>query len=122
MRKKIFTVLILAGLSLFFSADILAQTPWLPKDVQKIANKEQLKKEKHSNSNIQAVSLDQSWVLSKGISRVERTKTENAGNIQSTGFPQVAVSKGVHQIKSKKAAKEDQDDYLMRPAITGSNK
>ena len=122
MRKKIFTVLTLAGLGLFFSTAVLAQTAWLSKDVQKIANKEQLKKDQHSNSNIQAVSLDQSWVLSKGISNVERTKTKSAGNIQSTDFPQVAVSKGVHQIKSKKAVKEDQEDYQMRPAITGSKK
>ena len=121
MRKKIFTVLILAGFGLFFSADLLAQTPWLSKDVQKIANKKELEKDKISNSNIQAVSTDQSWVLSKGISSVGSTEKQSAGNIRSTEFPQVAISKGVHQNRTKKELKEEQEDYQVRPAITGSN-
>ena len=122
MKKKIFAGLILAGFGLLLNADLLAQTPWLSKDVQKFANKKQLERDKHSNTNIQAVSMDDSWVLSKGISAVGRTETQNAGNIQSTGTPQVAISKGVHQIKPKKAVKEEQEDYQMRPAITGENK
>ncbi len=122
MRKSIFAVMILAGVGLFFSSDLLAQTPWLSKDVQKVANKKQLEQEKNSNTNIQAVSTDQSWVLTKGISSIGTTDEQSAGNIQSTGTPQVAISKGVHQTKPKKVVKEQREDYEMRPAITGENK
>jgi hypothetical protein len=119
MKSKIFIGLILAGFGLFLNANLHAQTPWLSKDVQKVANKKQLEKEERANSNIQAVSVDQNWVLSKGISSVGATETQSVGNIPSTGTPDVAVSKGVHQIESKKASKEEQKDYEMRPAITG---
>jgi hypothetical protein len=121
MKKKIFAGLILAGFGLFFSADLLAQTPWLSKDVQKVANKKQLEKEKQSNTNIQAVSTENVWVLSKGISAVGRTETQYAGNVQSTGIPQIAISKGVHQTKPKKAVKEERGDDQVRPAITRAN-
>jgi hypothetical protein len=120
MRKKIFAALILAGAGLFFSADLIAQTPWLSKDVQKVANKKQLEKDEQSNSNIEAVSVDQSWVLTKGVSTVGMPETQPAGNIQSTGTPDVAISKGVHQKKSKKAVKVEQEEYQTRPAITGN--
>ena len=122
MIKKVFSVLLLSGFCLFLNTDLLAQTPWLSKDVQKVANKKQLEKEERSNSNIQAVSQDQTWVVSKGISTVGRTETESEGNIQSTGIPQVAISKGVHQVKPKKVLIEEQEEIEMRPAITGSNK
>ena len=123
MKKKIFAGLILAGFGMLINADLLAQTPWLSKDVQKVANKKQFEKEKHSNTNIQAVSLDNTWVLSKGVSRIGSADTqyaENTGNIQSTGIPPIAISKGVHQIKPKKAVKDEREDYQARPAITGA--
>ena len=122
MKKKTFAGLILAGFGLLISSDLLAQTPWLSKDVQKVANKKELEKQKRSNTNIQAVSLENAWVLSKGISAIGKTETQYAGNIQSTGVPQIAISKGVHQIKPKKAVKVEQEDYQVRPAITGANK
>jgi hypothetical protein len=124
MQKKVFAGLILAGFGLLFNADLLAQTPWLSKDVQKVVNKDQLEKEEHSNTNIQAVSTDYGWVLSKGISSVGNTQTQyagSAGNIQSTGIPRIAISKGVHQLKPKKEVKEEREDYQVRPAITGAN-
>ena len=119
MKKTLFAGLILAGSGLLFSSDLVAQTPWLSKDVQKIANKEQLEKEKDTNSNIQVVSVDQSWVQSKGVSLVAVPEKQSVGNVQSTDYPQVAISKGVHQDKSKKV-KQEQPDYEMRPAITGN--
>jgi len=122
MTKKIFAGLILAGFGMLFSSDLAAQTPWLSKDVQKIANKKQLEKDKQSNTNIQAVTLDQSWLLAKGVSSIGSTETQSVGNIQSTDVPQVAVSKGVHQSRPKKEVKKEQDEYQMRPAITGSDK
>jgi hypothetical protein len=122
MTKKIFAGLILAGFGMLFSSDLAAQTPWLSKDVQKIANKKQLEKDKRSNSNIQAVSLDQSWMLTKGISAIGRTETQSDGNIESTGMPQVAISKGVHHDRSREVLKEEQEDYQIRPAITGAHK
>lgn len=121
MRTKIFAVLILAGFGLFFSTDLCAQTPWLSKDVQKVANKKELEKDKRSNSNIQAVSVDQSWVLAKGISSVGRTESPAAGNIQSTDFPQVAISKGIHQAKPKKAVEQQPQERQERPAVTVAN-
>jgi len=120
MTKKIFAGLILAAFGMLFSSDLAAQTPWLSKDVQKIANKKQLEKDKQSNSNIQAVSMDQSWVLTKGITTIGRTETQSVGNIESTDIPQVAISKGVHQNRSKKELKEEKEDYQERPAITGA--
>ena len=120
MRTKIFAMMMLAGVGLFFRSDLLAQTPWLSKDVQKVANKKQLEQDK--NSNIQVVSTDQSWVVAKGVSSLGTTEKQSVGNIQSTGMPQVAISKGVHQTTPKKAVKEQQEDYQTRPAITGENK
>jgi len=64
-------MMMLAGVGLFFSSDLLAQTPWLSKDVQKVANKKQLEQDK--NSNIQVVSTDQSWVVAKGVSSLGTT-------------------------------------------------
>lgn len=119
MRKNIIAGLILAGFGLFLNTALLAQTPWLSKDVQKVANKKELAKEEQSNSHIQAVSLDQNWALSKGISSVGQAETTSEGNIQSTGTPQVAISKGVHKMNTKKPVVEEREDYQMRPAITG---
>lgn len=125
MKTKIFAVVILAGFGLFSGTDLLAQTPWLSKDVQKIANKKQLEKDQLSNSNILAASIDQNWVHSKGIATVGSTEAKpSVGNIPSTGIPQVAISKGVHQVKPKKEIKKapkEEEDFQMRPAVTGGD-
>jgi hypothetical protein len=117
MRKTILAGLVLAGFAVVLSADLQAQTPWLSKDVQKVANKKEF--EKQSTSHITAVSMDQSWVVSKGVSNLGRTETQTAGNIQSNGIPQWTISKGVHQINSKQPVNKEQEDYRPSPAITG---
>lgn len=119
MGKKLFAGLILAGFAILFNTELQAQTPWLSKDVQKVANKKQFAAEEKNSQHITAVSLDQSWVVSKGVSNLGRTDTQSAGNIQSHGIPQWTVSKGVHQINTKQPQNKEQEDYRSTPAITG---
>jgi hypothetical protein len=118
MRKTLLTGLILAGFAMLLNTELQAQTPWLSKDVQKIANKKEFATEK-SNYHITAVSMDQSWVVSKGVSNLGRTETQSAGNIQSHGIPQWTISKGVHKINTKQPVNKEQEDYRPSPAITG---
>ena len=119
MRKTLLTAFVLAGFAMLLNTSLQAQTPWLSKDVQKVANKKQFEAEQKSNSNITAVSLDQSWVVAKGVSNIGRTETQSAGNIQSDGIPQWTISKGVHQINTKQPVKKEQEEYRPSPAITG---
>jgi hypothetical protein len=123
MKKTLIVGLILIGFGLFTSHQLMAQTAWtVSKDVQKVANKELFSDEELMKSHIHAMSLNQSWVVSKGVSNVGRTETAVAtGNIRSSNNDW-AISKGVHRVKASKPAKENKDLFKTSPAITRDGK
>ena len=66
------------------------------KDVQKVANKKAFEAERLASTNIQAQSLSQAWVVSKGVNRGAGSSGE--GNVVSKGIPAWTISKGVQRI------------------------
>lgn len=92
-------------LGLFLIATILVNAQsikndpsWMvSKDVQKIANKKNFENEVKRGSQLQANSISQLWVNSKGVHRAGRTEEGTKGNMTSKGIPAWTISKGVHQ-------------------------
>lgn len=123
MRKKLLVGLILVGFGLFANHQLMAQTAWtVSKDVQKVANKQLFNDEELKKSHIHAMSLSQSWVVSKGVNNIGSTEPVAAGNIRSKGSNDWAISKGVHRVKDSKPAKENKDLFQTSPAITRDGK
>ena len=119
MNNKLIAGLILIGFGLFATQQTMAQTPWsVSKDVQKVANKKMFSDEELAKSHIHAISLNQNWVVSKGVNNVGRTETAVAGNIRSTNNNDWTISKGVHRVKSSKPVEENKDLFKTGPEIT----
>ena len=120
MKKTLLVGLILIGFGLFTSHQAMAQSSsWtVSKDVQKVANKKMFSDEEIAKSHIHAISLNQNWVVSKGVNNVGRTETASAGNIRSAGNNDWTISKGVHRVKSSKSVEENKDLFKTGPEIT----
>jgi len=71
------------------------------KDVQKIANKKMFEDDGLRASHIQASIQTPTWMISKGIHRINAKDQMASGNIKSTGIPMWTVSKGVQRIGRK---------------------
>jgi hypothetical protein len=118
MNKKLIVGLILIGFGLFTTQQLMAQTWTVSKDVQKVANKKMFSDEEIAKSHIHAISLDQNWLVSKGVNNVGQTETAAQGNIRSTGNNDWAITKGVHRVKSSKSVEEKKDLFETGPEIT----
>jgi hypothetical protein len=122
MNKKLLVGLILIGSGLFLNNQLMAQTAWAgSKDIQKVANKQLFNDEELMKSHIHAMSLNQSWVVSKGVTNIGRTEPVVAGNIRSKNNDW-AISKGVHRVKVSKPAKENKDLFQTGPEIVRDGK
>ncbi len=71
------------------------------KDVQKVANKKNFEDEAKRGSQLQAKSISQLWVISKGVNRPSGAETITKGNVVSKGIPDWTISKGVHRKRNK---------------------
>ena len=119
--KKIAALLVLAGCGLLVNSQLMAQAP-ISKGVQQVANKKMLDDKDVMKTHIMAITIDQAWTNSKGVSNVGREQQLATGNIRSTGTPDWTISKGVHQIKKTKPAIEPTEQFKTGPEITKKGK
>ena len=79
------------------------QPAWsVSKDVQKIANKQLFEDESLKASHINAVVVSSTWNISKGVHQIGQSSEVGNSNIVSTGVPDWVVSKGVQRVQRKK--------------------
>jgi len=121
ITKKLAALLILAGCGLLVNTQLMAQAP-VSKGVQVVANKKMFDDKDLMKSNIHAMTIDQSWTNSKGVTKINADKSLGQGNMRSTGASDLAVSKGVHQIKKTKPVTVPTEPFKTGPEITKKGK
>lgn len=83
---------------IFVNAQSKNDPSWMvSKDVQKVANKKNFEAESKRGSQVQANSISQLWVVSKGVNSTKSSEAVAKGNVASKGIPAWTISKGVHQ-------------------------
>lgn len=97
--RKISLIAVLLTAAFFSQAQTTDTNPaWtVSKDVQKVANRSAFEKERLGSTSIRARSLNQAWVISKGVNRAT-APASGEGNVVSRGIPAWTISKGVQRL------------------------
>jgi hypothetical protein len=101
--KKVITGFLLLGISALATAQSGNDPEWhVSKGVQKVANKKSFEDEIVRASYITPVTLDRSWMVSKGVHNLGKNNGVGVGNVASHGIQEWTISKGVQRIQHKK--------------------
>ncbi len=93
-------VLFLMGTILVNAQSSNTDPSWIvSKDVQKVSNKKNFENDAKRGSTLQAKSISQLWVVSKGVNQPTSARADSKNNVPSNGIPSWTISKGVHQMK-----------------------
>jgi hypothetical protein len=111
--KGVVLICLMVMASIAVSAQSVTSSLVVSKDVQRVANKQNLENEDLTKSNITAQSQPfPAIVVSKGIVRSDASAAD--GNIVSKGYPTWAISKGV--------ARQNQERIRATPSMNSRDK